>query len=500
MKNGEFCVARWEEDGIWYNGQIETPNPDGSFMVKFVDYGNSAAVAMPNIVKSAQEIPETVPDYDVDENVGSRCKNPAQNLNVKEIQAEVNIEVEEQGPLLEDKNSSGKMPVNTVFRVLDACVAKWSEDQVWYNAIIQLVNADGSYSVVFTDYGNTDIVEKSFVASDASHIPVDEQIDENIKMPLAHSDKDNADKIYEKETENVTNDVKETKILEQKQDTLLSGPLPVETIFHVNDICIAKWSEDEVWYDAVIQSVNADGSYVVQFTDYGNTDTVDKAFVVSDASKISKENDECLDENVILVQSDETDAEGTLKQETTLVTSTNNVEEPKILEQKPFLEVKKMTDKKTVKTGFRVDDVCVAKWSEDQVWYNAKIQSLDADGSYSVLFTDYGNTDTVEKSLVASDASHIPEDDQIDENIKMPLAPSDKNNAEETGRFEGRSEQETQTKPTSEHTNADQSKLEDPVATREDSEAPRQRTRTISASGKRMITDAMNKVIFRKIQ
>jgi len=44
-----------------------------------------------------------------------------------------------------------------------------------------------------------------------------------------------------------------------------------------------------------------------------------------------------------------------------------------------------------------------------------------------------------------------------------------------------------------EHTKADQSKLEDTVATREDSEAPRQRTRTISASGKRMITDAMNK-------
>jgi len=146
-----------------------------------------------------------------------------------------------------------------------------------------------------------------------------------------------------------------------------------------------------------------------------------------------------------------------------------------------------------------VDDACVAKWSEDQVWYNAVVQSVNADDSYSVMFTDYGNTDIVERSSVVCDASLIPVDDQIDENINMTLVQSNKNTTEGTICFEKTLEQETKfekvthTKPPAEHrTKVGQSKLEDPVATSEDSEAPRQRT--ISASGHRMITDAMNKV------
>merc|ERR1719186_2190198 len=40
------------------------------------------------------------------------------------------------------------------------------------------------------------------------------------------------------------------------------------------DICLAQWSEDNVWYNAVVEKRNASGSYTVTFTDYGNKEEV----------------------------------------------------------------------------------------------------------------------------------------------------------------------------------------------------------------------------------
>ena len=82
---------------------------------------------------------------------------------------------------------------------------------------------------------------------------------------------------------------------------------------------------------------------------------------------------------------------------------------------------------------FQVGDACVAQWSEDLVWYNAIIQSINKDGDASccVTFTDYGNTEYVDKSVIVKDPSMIPENDSIDENVNVTLVPSENNNAEE---------------------------------------------------------------------
>ena len=44
------------------------------------------------------------------------------------------------------------------FSVGDSCLASWSQDGVWYRAIVQGVT-QGGLEVLFTDYGNTDIVD-----------------------------------------------------------------------------------------------------------------------------------------------------------------------------------------------------------------------------------------------------------------------------------------------------------------------------------------------------
>jgi hypothetical protein len=55
-------------------------------------------------------------------------------------------------------------------------------------------------------------------------------------------------------------------------------PLPTrEPLFVVGTKCMAQWSEDGQWYNAVIDAVNEQGGvkyFTVTFTEYGNTDTV----------------------------------------------------------------------------------------------------------------------------------------------------------------------------------------------------------------------------------
>merc|ERR1719283_186941 len=72
---GDLCVAKWEEDQVWYNGVIESKNDSNSYHVKFVDYGNSDVVAEKYLVKRAQLIPPGQEDM-IDENVVSFKDKP----------------------------------------------------------------------------------------------------------------------------------------------------------------------------------------------------------------------------------------------------------------------------------------------------------------------------------------------------------------------------------------------------------------------------------------
>ena len=52
-------------------------------------------------------------------------------------------------------------------RVCPAVIARWSVENVWYNAVIERVLPDTVW-VMFTDYGNSDEVEMAFVLTNLS--------------------------------------------------------------------------------------------------------------------------------------------------------------------------------------------------------------------------------------------------------------------------------------------------------------------------------------------
>ena len=54
---GQDCVAKWNEDGVWYRAQVAEVGKDGKVLVVFTDYGNSAYVEEGGLVAEVDGIP-----------------------------------------------------------------------------------------------------------------------------------------------------------------------------------------------------------------------------------------------------------------------------------------------------------------------------------------------------------------------------------------------------------------------------------------------------------
>lgn len=83
---------------------------------------------------------------------------------------------------------------------------------------------------------------------------------------------------------------------------------------------------------------------------------------------------------------------GNVNEETAAVPSTSQDEEPAL--------------------SWQVGDQCMALYSEDAMYYEATIEEILDDGACTVTFTEYGNTDVTQVSLlrpVESDAKHSAE-------------------------------------------------------------------------------------------
>ena len=59
---GQECVARWQEDGVWYRARVEG-GTKGLYSVSFIDYGNSDSVAGEDLVEGLADIPNDQSDW-----------------------------------------------------------------------------------------------------------------------------------------------------------------------------------------------------------------------------------------------------------------------------------------------------------------------------------------------------------------------------------------------------------------------------------------------------
>ena len=161
------------------------------------------------------------------------------------------------------------------------CVARWSEDQVWYRAQVAEVRPSGEVLVVFTDYGNSDLVEEGGILAGVEEVPSGEELDLHLiteaEVPLSQDENEGITNRTTLEGEVVEGSFENTVKLEQAEETdkivdakiakefsleekseqidevavqgLLSEQLPE---LKVGDFCIARFSEDDVWYNGQV--------------------------------------------------------------------------------------------------------------------------------------------------------------------------------------------------------------------------------------------------------
>ena len=289
------------------------------------------------------------------------------------------------------------------------CIAKWSEDSVWYHAIIKTVTPT-SATVTFTDYGNEDEVQLQDIVSDKDQIPPGQEdfIDEHVAV------------IDSLTTPTSATDALSLSAVGDSVPSQAPAEGEVELAsWKVGARCIARWSEDSVWYNALISAINPDSATVI-FTDYGNEDEVQLQDLVTHKSKIPAGQDELIDEHVT--------------EETVVPVVESHISTEKIAtltedSVNPVLETVKPVEKTS---PWAVGDVVVARWSADSVWYNARVISV-SQSSCNVLFIDYGNEDSVSIGAILKDGLEIPKGEDIDELVAQSpnLEVSLKENAEE---------------------------------------------------------------------
>jgi len=361
---GDLVVAKWQEDGVWYNAEILRKEL-GRYLVLFIDYGNEALVEAQEVLLDVLDIPE------------------------REV-LDMNVEVLREAVL----DSMDGVGVEATCRVQkwsvgNDCLARWLQDGKWYNAIVDevILNSAESpaeeYLVTFTDYGNSEIVTVEDLAVNVDEIPVEERLlDENVvssdsgkrePSPKPQFLKAEHDTYYtRKETEvnvpqefktrfTATNDEEHnTNVIETNRKVLKKGAKVT-----------VKKGEDNTWHKAVIHEVIApDKLYIVRYEGNGQYGGAPPEDVVLGWGNQEFMKDACTQQ----VENEEVDLK------------------------------------------WNVGDQCIARWSVDNVWYNAKIVGV-GHGNIIVKFVDYGNEDNVIPEHVLKTVDEIPPHSFIDENV-----------------------------------------------------------------------------------
>ena len=68
----------------------------------------------------------------------------------------------------------------------------------------------------------------------------------------------------------------------------------------------------------------------------------------------------------------------------------------------------------TEKAAWRVGDCCIARWSQDNAWYNAEVLRVGVGESYVVKFVDYGDEDNVIEQDMVKTSVEIPAESFVD--------------------------------------------------------------------------------------
>jgi len=214
---GDMVEGCFSEDSVWYQARIDIVLDGPTYKVTYLEYGNEEVLPESSIrVATQKPTPQAAPAPQI---------APAPQAVAPQLPG---------------------------YQVGEKCIAQFSEDLEWYNAVIDSIAPDGkSVSVTFTDYGNKEIVLKENlkkVAAATSTAPPVTAAPAPAPAPILA-----------------------TPVVFQQPRTLASA----SPLWKVGDACEACFSEDQVWYTAKIDKISPDyQAYTVIYLEYGNSEVL----------------------------------------------------------------------------------------------------------------------------------------------------------------------------------------------------------------------------------
>merc|ERR1719318_449904 len=245
---------------------------------------------MNKIVATANDIPADEHEMIDECVVMSNTSSSQVSSSNTSVEAPIQVVKKEETEMKVSKNSSAnaKSPISSPHKVGDAVIARWSEDDVWYNAVVDsLDEVTGEAHVTFIDYGNSATVSINKMVATANGIPADEHemVDECVVMPNTSSS--------QVSSSNTSDEALRQVVKKEESEKKVSKNSSVHTKSFINsphkvgDAVVARWSEDDVWYNAVVDSLDeVTGEAHVTFIDYGNSATVSIDKIVATANDI----------------------------------------------------------------------------------------------------------------------------------------------------------------------------------------------------------------------
>ena len=166
---GSSCLVRSKKLDWWCEAQILKHQPPNLYMVLFVRTGEHVVVGPEQIVKEEKDLPAG----QVTE--AAALRSAKKELKSQLMQSNGKVETKEHSqPEVGLKGADLKKTWN----LGSVCVARWTDDGVWYRANVLEALEGNSYTVRFVDYGNTAKVNAADMVRSRKEVPEGGSIDE----------------------------------------------------------------------------------------------------------------------------------------------------------------------------------------------------------------------------------------------------------------------------------------------------------------------------------
>jgi len=320
------------------------------------------------------------------------------------------------------------------WKVGDKCEAKFSEDSVWYGAVIESVSKDGkSYGVFYPEYGNREevgLVSLRALAISAVSLPaqpspattapkhawkvgdicegcftedgvwykakIDKLSVDGAKAFVTYPEFGNSEELP-------VSSLRSLSLAPAPAAAPLAAPAPVakpQPKYKVGEQVEGCFTEDGVWYVAKIASVNADTlTYKVTYTEYGNEEVLPESAIRT----FSKPAPAAAAPTPVAAVPVVTPAPAPAPAP---VPAPAHVHVPApVLAHAPA----PITAPAPAPAGFRIGEPVQAIFSEDSQWYTAVVDKISPDGkSLAVTYSEYGNSEIVSVANVKKIALSAP--------------------------------------------------------------------------------------------